>query len=388
MDRWQAVSYAGDIRPGLHPAAAAAIEPHLAGLAEEIIAAIREEVPVYAGPLQGPFGEGIRQGVVQALTRFLAGNEPGADSGRINRGLGRGEYRAGRSLDALQAAYRVGARVAWRRVSRLAADAGVPVESQHELAEAIFAYIDELSAESVEGYAQAQAAQAASLQRHREEMLRLLTAEAPAPLQRLQDAAARAEWRLPARVAMIACSPEATARVTRLLSGHAIHSADQLHGHICAPESGRLDQELTAAARRHHVAIGLGPTVAITEANRSARWAHLAMRSAEPGRLVQADQQLERLILHASPEIAGALRLQALGPLDGETAASRRRLEATLLAWLRHHGAQAAIAAELGVHPQTVRYRMGRLRELFGPDLDNPDRRFQLQLALHTSTET
>jgi hypothetical protein len=376
-----------DIRPGLHPAAAAAIEPHLAELAEEIIAAIREEMPVYAGPLQGPFGEGIRQGVVQALTRFLTGNEPGADSGRINRGLGRGEYRAGRSLDALQAAYRVGARVAWRRVSRLAADAGVPVEGQHELAEAIFAYIDELSAESVEGFAQAQAAQAASVQRHREELLSLLTAEAPAPLQKLQDAALRADWQLPPRIAMIACSPDATARITRLLSGHAIHSADQLQGHICTPESGRLAQELTAGARRHHVAIGLGPTVAIAEANRSARWAVLAMRSAEPGRLVQADQQLERLILGASPEIATALRRQALHPLDQETPASRRRLEGTLLAWLRHHGAQAAIAGELGIHPQTVRYRMGRLRELFGPDLDNPDKRFQLQLALHATME-
>jgi hypothetical protein len=376
-----------DIRPGLHPAAAAAIEPHLSQLADEIIAAIGEEVPVYAGPLQGPFGDGIRQGVVQALTRFLTGGELGADFGRINRGLGRGEYRAGRSLDGLQAAYRVGARVAWRRVSRLAADAGVPVESQHELAEAIFAYIDELAGESVEGYAQAQAAQAASLQRYREELLRLLTAPSPAPLQKLQDAASRAEWRLAPRIAMIACSPDDTARITRLLSGHAIHSADQLQGHICAPESGRLDQELTAAARRHHVAIGLGPTVAITEANRSARWALLAMRSAEPGQLVEADKQLERLILDASPEIATALRRQALQPLDDETPASRRRLEQTLLAWLRHHGAQAAIAAELGIHPQTVRYRMGRLRELFGPDLDNPDRRFQLQLALHAARE-
>jgi hypothetical protein len=340
-------------------------------------------VPVYADPLNGPFGDGIRQGVVQALTRFLTGDEPGADSGRVNRGLGRGEYRAGRSLDALQAAYRVGARVSWRRVSRLAAGAGVPVESQHELAEAIFAYIDELAAESVEGYAQAQAAQAASRQRHREELLRLLTGEVPAPIQALQEAAARADWHLPPRLALAVCPPDATPRVVRHLTGQVIHAGDRRHGQICAAESGRLAQELAAAARRHHVAIGLGPTVPIAESARSYRWALLAMRSARPGRLAEADQQLDRLILDASPDMTSALRRQALEPLSQETPASRARLEATLLAWLRHQGAQAAIAAELGVHPQTVRYRMGRLRELFGPALEDPEKRFRLQLALN-----
>ena len=34
------------------------------------------------------------------------------------------------------------------------------------------------------------------------------------------------------------------------------------------------------------------------------------------------------------------------------------------------------------MHPQTVRYRLARLRELFGPRLDDPDARFELELAL------
>ncbi|MGH2714951.1 MAG: helix-turn-helix domain-containing protein, partial [Thermoleophilaceae bacterium] len=33
-------------------------------------------------------------------------------------------------------------------------------------------------------------------------------------------------------------------------------------------------------------------------------------------------------------------------------------------------------------HPQTVRYRLARLRELFGERLDEPDGRFELELAL------
>ena len=40
------------------------------------------------------------------------------------------------------------------------------------------------------------------------------------------------------------------------------------------------------------------------------------------------------------------------------------------------------MAAELDVHPQTVRYRVNRLRELLGTQLDDPDARFELEIAL------
>jgi DNA-binding PucR family transcriptional regulator len=37
------------------------------------------------------------------------------------------------------------------------------------------------------------------------------------------------------------------------------------------------------------------------------------------------------------------------------------------------------------VHPQTVRYRVAQLRELFGDALDTPDGRFELELALRAA---
>ena len=40
------------------------------------------------------------------------------------------------------------------------------------------------------------------------------------------------------------------------------------------------------------------------------------------------------------------------------------------------------MAAELGVHPQTVRYRLKQLRDLFGTRLEDPEGRFELTLAL------
>ena len=54
---------------------------------------------------------------------------------------------------------------------------------------------------------------------------------------------------------------------------------------------------------------------------------------------------------------------------------------ATLRAWLDRPGQVQAVAAALDVHPQTVRYRLERLRELFGARWRNPEARFELSLA-------
>jgi DNA-binding PucR family transcriptional regulator len=40
-----------------------------------------------------------------------------------------------------------------------------------------------------------------------------------------------------------------------------------------------------------------------------------------------------------------------------------------------------AVAQALDIHPQTVRYRLGQLRERFDR-LEDPDRRFELAVAL------
>src|SRR4051794_6978303 len=143
------------------------LEPALPRGAGDIMAAIAAGGPAYARPLEGAFGRGLRVGVDEALRQFVAlirDPAAGRDQG-VYRALGRGEWREGRSLDALLAAYRVGARVAWRRLARAGTTAGVEPETMNLLAEAIFAYIDELSAESAEGYAQAQALAAGARQR-------------------------------------------------------------------------------------------------------------------------------------------------------------------------------------------------------------------------------
>ena len=120
------------------------LRPELPALADEIIAAISDGVPDYARPLEGPFGVALRTGVVEALRQFVSIVEDpagGRGAGReVYVNLGRAEMRAGRSLDAILAAYRVGARVAWRRFATAGERAVLAPTTLYALAEAIFAY--------------------------------------------------------------------------------------------------------------------------------------------------------------------------------------------------------------------------------------------------------
>jgi DNA-binding PucR family transcriptional regulator len=132
----------------------------------------------------------------------------------------------------------------------------------------------------------------------------------------------------------------------------------------------------------------IGPTVPWQRAGFSVRRALAALRLVEEGvlrtnGLVVADDHLTDLVLHSDRELLDDLARQRLAPLAAETENSRERLTATLLAWLDHQGNTSEIAEALHVHPQTVRYRLSRLRERFGSSLDDPQVRFELGLVLH-----
>jgi DNA-binding PucR family transcriptional regulator len=94
------------------------------------------------------------------------------------------------------------------------------------------------------------------------------------------------------------------------------------------------------------------------------------------------------LLLAEDPSIVEDLAALRLAPLAGLPPRSRDRLEHTLLAYLRRRGNGPAMAADLHVHPQTVRYRLARLRELLGPALDDPEARFELEVVLRARTRS
>jgi PucR C-terminal helix-turn-helix domain len=371
-----------------------AIEPELPAATEEILASIAREVPEYARPLEGGFGVAIRTGVSEALRQFVAlirDPDAGREAGRdVYVGLGRGEFREGRTLDALQSAYRVGARVAWRRVSAAARRSGADAEQLGLLAEAIFAYIDELSADSVEGYARAQREQEGERQRRRRELLALLLRDPPAEEPELRAAAQAAGWRLPRSAAPLAVARGGLARVARRLSVDAL--VGSVDGVGCALVSGAAGPSRAAELERatESVTAAIGPSVPRAELRSSWALAKAALRAAEAGAVdsaspVNVEDHLADLLILESGGLAERLAQSRLAPLAELTPSARGRMEETALAFVQHGGNAAAMARALHLHPQTIRYRLTRLRELFGEELEDPDARFELELALRSS---
>jgi PucR C-terminal helix-turn-helix domain len=373
----------------LPPQIASVFRPVLADVAGEMIDAVRT-IPAYARPIDGAFGEGIRAGVQEALRHFLAEIEAGAAVPRpdVYTTLGRGEMRAGRSLDSLLTAYRIGARVAWRRFAAVGVSAGLEPDTLYLLAESIFAYIDVLSTESAEGHALEQSAVAGEAELRRRRLVRTLLREPPAEVSVVRAAANEARWPLPRQVAVLAVAGPGREAVASRLPVETISDAigDALVAVIPDPDGPGRRAEAQRAVLEAGATAGLGTTVAWGNAAVSLTRARAALALADDApALIVAREQAGRLLLRSDQSLAEELAADRLAPLAGLSPGQRARMIDTLRAWFAEQGRLSPVAARLGVHPQTVRYRVARLRELFGEALDDPDERFWLELALRAN---
>ncbi len=379
------------------PDVVAALTEQLPAVAESTIATIVVEVPSYADAFSGDMGRTIDRAVQLALGGFLSLATGGADPSRPigpaldgAYALGRGEARSGRSMDALLAAFRVGARVSWRHMSSAAVAAGMSPEGLARFAELVFAYIDQLSASSVAGHADELASTGRARRRHLERLATVLLAGRP--LHELTPAAERAEW-LPPRTLTVVLLPETHARAAlSALDVRTLVSTEEPPDAGPGPERVVLlvpDAErrgrgaLVAALEGKEAVIGPPRPWAQAQASyaRAQRALQLGMR-AEGTAPLDTEERLAELVLRADATALADLRARVLAPLAGVGDTAREKLTETLRSWLLHHGRRDAVAADLFVHPQTVRYRMGQLRELFGTRLDDPQTVLELTLAL------
>jgi hypothetical protein len=295
-------------------------------------------------------------------------------------------------MDALLAAYRVGARVAWRELAGLAAGAGVDAATMAQFAELVFAYIDELSAASVAGHTDELSTSGRVLERYRERLGQHLLAGAAQDV--LDAAAERAGWASPTTLTAVLVPSAQVRGVLASLGPDTLVVGEDL------PDVGGGDHPLTlllvpdvdGTARRHLLRVladrqaVVGPPrpwpLARSSYDRAARTAAMVASVANHVGPVDSEDHLAELIVGADPGALEDLRTRALAPLRDLRPATRERLEETLRSWLLHQGRRDAVAAELHVHAQTVRYRMGQIRELYGDQLDDPATVLDLLLAL------
>ena len=367
------------------------LRERLPAIATTTMAAVVEEVPDYTGALGGTAGDTIERAVQMAIAGFLklAGGgsdvDPSTPLGPTREGayaLGRGEARSGRSMDSLLAAYRVGARVSWRELAQAAAEAGVPATTMAKFAELLFAYIDELSAASVAGHTDELTTSGRVRDRYRERLGQQLLARAGADV--LTAAAGRAEWAPPTSLTAVLLPAAEARRALAQLGDSTLAVGEDLQGidvdldHpltlLLVPDADGLGRRhlLRVLAGRHAVVGPPRPWIdARASYDRAART--LALRPASrSGDVIDSEQHLVDLVLTADPDALADLRAEVLEPLGELPPATQDRLAETLLSWLLHQGRRDDVAADLHVHAQTVRYRMGQVRELYGDRLGDP----------------
>ena len=163
-------------------------------------------------------------------------------------------------------------------------------------------------------------------------------------------------------------------------------------GNVAVVTVGQADWEqlcrsiMSDLGSRCHIGVG-GLCARPSELPRSLREAGLALR-------------LQKTLLHGTgaceyPKL-GIFRMLAaipdltdvdsfvrewLGSLIDYDALRKAELVHTLAQYLEHGGNYDATAAELSVHKSTLKYRLQRIRELTGLELNDPDVHFNLQLA-------
>jgi hypothetical protein len=402
------------------------LPPAFGSLAEDITAAIMSEVEEYAQPGDEEAARAVRRvardavaGFAARLTTPVASAAPRvaqppetASAAGMFRDLGRLLAMEGRSLGALHAALRVGARVTWHRLQEQARQGDGNPEAFTRVGETVFWYLDELTASCSAGYAEARAELAGETSELRRRLLDMLTSSPPAPAPAIARLARAAQWPLPRRVAAVALTALAGRASGPLPPGVL---ADLTRRDPCLliadPDGPGRRQQLATVLRGwlttadpHGAGVSpagrlaaVGPSVPLTGAGGSLRLAARALALARRGVIGVAggadgaagiawcDDHLATLVLLADEDLTAALSRQALAPLRGLRPEQADRLARTLLAWLESADDANAAARRLHVHPQTIRYRHRQLSELFGDALGDPDARFGLLLALRAT---
>lgn len=383
-------SDAGDPLGPLPQEFAAIMRPELPSLIKEIGVEVTRAYPVYARLLDGPNGQALRIGVEQSLSSFVDLVAEPTTSTTLRddmcRRFGRFEAYEGRSMEALQGAYRLGARVALRRAKKVGRSYNFSPALMLSFADALFGYVDELESLSREGFLEAQSQSGEQSEAMRRRLLHLVLAGRPVPRTAIAELCEQTGWALPEQVTLVAArAPAGLDRVEADRDLLVDLSGPQPHLLIPGPLDEARGQMLDRALLGTRTAIG--PTVPTAQASDSLRWARRVLELVDSGVIddapvVLCEDHLVTLWLLSDPALLDQLATRELAPIAGISAVRRDRLVETLRIWLDTRGTAAHMGALLDVHPQTVRYRMRNLETIFGEQLVDPESRFSTEAVL------
>ena len=330
--------------------------------------------------------------------------------------LGILQARSSQSVEPILAAYRIAARVAWDEILRAwRGHHEATPEAIMLVANYVFAALDQVAAEVTKTYLHAREQHMQRGTRAHARLIHALISDSFDSELELQRQALALNTPLSAAgyVAIVAKlvlgnrdgdrGGQALAEVTTSLEiprGVLVHATDPGTLVVLWPVDATSDveearqfvnrlQDETAqrsGSVRARVRAGIGgyhPGLhGISRSFLEAQQAIEAGRRLRPDAIAHGhDEVIPHLVLAQNPRLAERFVAHTLGRLQDPTLRNRAQLLETLEAYLARGSVKEA-ATTLGLHRHTVLYRLDKLKELLGGDLDVPSTRLRLQLAL------
>ncbi|WP_028473598.1 PucR family transcriptional regulator [Nocardioides alkalitolerans] len=378
---------------GAAPDVALAYRPRAAALSRRIADEVCTAVAGYADPTLRPVVTEAISLAVEAFVDALAGApvRGTALAAHFDR-LGRLEAAAGHDLDAMRAAQQVVTQLSWAELRHVAAELAVPVDVVDHLTGVLLAYQQWLHDQAVHGFVREQRSlpSPSGEEAARDRLFRGLVGGAPAGRLVELARAAAVDWPPPGPLVVVAATAGPTVRraaaglVGGLVDGLVDGLADVLAGvhreHLVlvAHDAG-AERAAAALVRGGPGLVALSWGIEPRYVAHAVRWTLRALRLARQGviplpadRLVRCADHQAALWLHADQVLREHVTQDLLAPLLALKPQQRDVLGETLLLWLQTRASAPVLAERLGVHHQTVRNRLRRVRELFGDALDDP----------------
>lgn len=360
------------------------LKPQLPIIAKQVALSISSAIPPYAHDRAAPRLHNAVAGALTAFTESLVG--PSATGPKVDdhfRRLGYTETTREPHLGDLFHAVYIGLRETWSELRSAALGFELQAEALAHVGHAVFAFTDHLA----EQIRQGQTAARTRTEHGMDPRSRLLAALAIGDETSASSLAASAKWPLPDRFIVIAAAGVKPGSVHKPPDAVLVNVDSGLA--ICAPEHAELAlSHLTSATSPQPIAVTW--SVQLSEIPQAIRWADRVLTLTangviEPEPVLHCEDHRTEIWLHAEPALRQRLSQDLLQPLLAETPNSREILSETLLAWLETRESAPAIAAQLGVHAQTVRYRWKRINNLFGENLHDPAFVVQMTMLLKAS---
>lgn len=368
------------------------LEAQVRPVAERITQQIHASVPELSGRGAERFTKLVFTATHNAMRLFVDRAQGREHSGvgvdDLFRKLGYREAARGRDHEVIDRAMQIAVTEIWDELRTRAATNELSAGALNALNEAVTDFIDHLTEQIAIGYRSGTEARDQDVGVARSRLLEhLLTGGEP---EEIEVQAAVARWEVPDAVSVLAVDvPMDQSLLTDALGDLALTLPGSPQVVICATEDVdavlALVKSVSAKAR-----VVICWPVPAGDVPAAWKWVNRALALVRarviPDRpVIDCARHRTEIWLHAEPVLRRQLAQELLQPLFNETENSREILSETLLVWLETRDSAPAIAARLGVHPQTVRYRWKRINELFGDDLHDPDFVIQMTLLLKAS---